>query len=164
MAYEMKTELPPIAPGDWRGAVARLAHGTRGRTLAHPWLVEAQAAVPNLLTPSRNRAMDWMLGGFEGVDVDGDTRMLILRVVDAYARGAVVAEVNQRRLLVRRGLGADGDVRQLMRADMAWMVRSGRYPHFTETVLAGLGPVEASAEFDIGLEAMLEGLGARFGI
>ena len=44
------------------------------------------------------------------------------------------------------------------------MVRSGRYPHFTETVLAGLGPVDVSAEFDIGLEAMLAGLGARFGI
>jgi AcrR family transcriptional regulator len=163
-AYEMKTELPPVASGDWRSAVARLAHGTRGRTHAHPWLVEAQAAVPNLLTPSRNRAMDWMLSGFEGVDADGDTKMLILRVVDAYARGAVVAEINQRRLLVRRGLGADGDVRQLMRSDMAWMLRSGRYPHFTETVRAGLSPVDSAAEFDIGLEALLEGLGARFGI
>jgi AcrR family transcriptional regulator len=162
-AYEFG-EAPPLAPGDWRTAVARLAHGTRTRTLDHPWLVEAQALVPNLLTPARNRAMDWMLGGFEGLAVDGDTRMMIMRVVDAFARGAVVAEVNQRRMLERRGLGPDGDMRQLLTADMVWMLRSGRYPRFTETVRGGLSPVDAAAEFEVGLAALLDGLGARFGI
>jgi AcrR family transcriptional regulator len=163
-AYEIEGELPPIEPGDWRTAVAALARGTRNWTRAHPWLVEAQAAVPNLLSPARNRAVDWMLGGFVGLDVTGDTKMMILRVVDGYARGAVVAEVNQRRMLERRGLGPDGDVRQLLRADMVWMVRSGRYPVFTETVRAGLAPVDAAAEFEIGLAALLDGLGTRFGI
>ena len=163
-AYDFEGELPLLAPGDWRSAVGKLARGTLSRTRRHPWLVEAQAAVPNGLTPARNRGLDWMLGGFEGLDVTGDTKMLIMRVVDAYARGAVVAEINQRRMLERRGLGPDGDVRQLLRADMVWMLRSGRYPRFTETVRSGLAPVDAASEFEVGLQALLDGLGARFGI
>lgn len=162
-AYEVG-DLAPLAPGDWRTAVGRLARGTRTRTLTHPWLVEAQAAVPSLLTPARNRAMDWMLGAFDGLEVTGDTKIMILRAVDAFARGAVVAEVNQRRMLERRGFGADGDIRQLLYADMSWMLRSGRYPRFTETVRGGLSPVDSEAEFELALDALLDGLGARFGI
>jgi AcrR family transcriptional regulator len=162
-AYEVP-ETAPLPPGDWRTAVGRLARGTRGRTLLHPWLVEAQAAVPNSLTPARNRAVDWMLGAFDGLDVTGDTKMMILRTVDAFARGAAIAEVNQRRMLERRGLGADGDIRQLLFADMSWVLRSGRYPRFTATVRDGLAPVDPEAEFEVGLESLLDGLGARFGI
>jgi AcrR family transcriptional regulator len=163
-AYVYEGEFPELAPGDWRSAVALLARGTRVRTHEHPWLVEAHAAVPHGLAPNRNRGLDWMLGSFDGLDVTGDTKMLIMRAAEAYTRGAVVAEINQRRMLERRGLGPDGDVRQLLRADMVWMLRSGRYPRFTETVRAGLKPVDAAAEFDTGLEALLDGLGARFGI
>lgn len=47
---------------------------------------------------------------------------------------------------------------------MQWLVRSGRFPRFAQLVTDGLAPVDAVGEFELGLEAMLAGLAARFGI
>jgi AcrR family transcriptional regulator len=111
-----------------------------------------------------NLLVERMLAALAPLPLTGDQKMRLIRAVDAYARGASDGEVNQRRMLERRGHGADGDVRLLLRSNMQWALRSGRYPHFSEVVHGGLAPVDAEAEFDLGIDAMLDGLAARFGI
>jgi AcrR family transcriptional regulator len=150
--------------GDWRAVLREIALRRRHSTLAHPWLPAAQAQVPNMLTPSRNLIAERMLAALESLPLTGDQKMQLIRAVDAFARGAADTEVNQRMMLERRGYGADGDVRLLLRANMQWLLRSGRYPRFSKLVQDGLAPVDQAAEFELGLEAMLDGLAARFGI
>ena len=151
-------------PGDWRAVCREVARRRRKTALAHPWLPAAQAQVPTSLTPSRNAVLERMLGALEPLPLTGDQKMQLIRAVDAYARGASDGEVNQRTMLDRRGYGADGDVRLLLRSNMQWLLRSGRWPRFAQLVQDGLAPVDAQAEFELGLEAMLDGLAARFGI
>ncbi|WP_370356956.1 TetR/AcrR family transcriptional regulator [Catenulispora sp. EB89] len=151
-------------PNDWRAVFREAARRRRDTTLAHPWLPAAQAQVPTSLTPNRNLALERMLAALEPLSLTGDQKMRLIRALDSYARGATDGEVNQRTMLERRGYGADGDVRLLLRSNMQWLLRSGRYPLFSQLVLEGLAPVDAEAEFELGLEAMLDGLAARFGI
>lgn len=151
-------------PEDWRAVFREAAHRRRATALAHPWLPAAQAQVPATLTPSRNEVLERMLAALEPLPLTGDQKMQLIRALDAYARGAADGEVNQRMMLERRGYGADGDVRLLLRANMHWLLRSGRYPRFAALVTDGLSPVDAAREFELGLQAMLDGLAARFGI
>lgn len=151
-------------PHDWRAVFREAARRRRDTALAHPWLPAAQAQVPTTLTPSRNLVLERMLATLEPLPLSGDQRMQLIRALDAYARGAADGEVNQRMMLERRGYGADGDVRLLLRSNMQWLLRSGRYPLFAQMVKDGLAPVDAVEEFELGLEAMLDGLAARFGI
>ena len=155
---------PAADPADWRAVFREVARRRRATTLAHPWLPAAQGHVPTALTPSRNLVVERMLAALESQPLTGDQKMQLIRVVDAYARGAAAGEVNQRMMMERRGLGADGDVRLLLRSNMEWLLRSGRYPRFAGLVQAGLTRPEAEAEFDLGLDAILDGLAARFGI
>ncbi|MEY9926439.1 AcrR family transcriptional regulator [Catenulispora sp. GP43] len=151
-------------PADWRAIFREAARRRRETALAHPWLPAAHAQVPTTLTPSRNVVLERMLAALEPLPLTGDQKMQLIRALDAYARGAADGEVNQRMMLERRGYGADGDVRMLLRSNMEWLLRSGRFPRFADLVKAGLSPVDAVEEFDLGLEAMLDGLAARFGI
>lgn len=154
----------PEVPTDWRGLFRESARRRRANTLRHPWLVEAQALVPNALTPARAGAIDRILGALDGLGLDGDSRMVLLRMLDAYVKGAVASEVNQRLLLERRGLGADGDIRFLLRSNMHWLLNSGRFPNFAALVRSGLRPPDPAADFEAGLECLLDGIAARFGI
>jgi len=151
-------------PHDWRAVFREAARRRRDTALAHPWLLAAQAQVPTSLTPNRNLALERMLAALEPLPLTGDQKMQLVRALDSYARGAVEGEVNQRMMLERRGYGADGDVRLLLRSNMQWLLRSGRYPLFAKVVMEGLAPVDAAGEFELGLEAMLDGLAARFGL
>jgi AcrR family transcriptional regulator len=149
---------------DWRAVFREVAARQRDHALAHPWLVAAQAQVPNALTPARNEVAERMIGALDPLPLSGDQKMQIIRAVDAFARGASGAEVNRRMMMERRGHGADGDVRLLLKGSMRWLLRSGRYPRMAKLVADGLAPVDATAEFEIGVDAMLDGLAARFGI
>jgi AcrR family transcriptional regulator len=151
-------------PADWRAVFREVAQRRRETALAHPWLPAAQAQVPTTLTPNRNQALERMLEALEPLPLTGDQKMQLIRALDAYARGAADGEVNQRMMLERRGYGADGDVRLLLRANMQWLLSSGRFPRFAQVVTDGLAPVDSVGEFELGLEAMLDGLAARFGI
>lgn len=146
---------------DWRTLFREVARRRRATSLEHPWIPAAQAHVPTTLTPNRNLVVERMLAVLEPLPLNGDQKMQLIRAVDAYARGASDGEVNERRMVERRGFG---DVRLLLRSNMRWLLQSGRYPRFSAVVHEGLAPVDADAEFELGLDAMLDGLAARFGI
>ncbi|GAA1978451.1 TetR/AcrR family transcriptional regulator [Catenulispora subtropica] len=150
--------------GDWRAVFREIATRHRETSLAHPWLVAAQAQVPNLLTPARNEVAERMIGALDPLPLTGDQKMQFIRAIDGFARGASGAEVNRRMMMERRGYGPDGDVRLLLRGSMQWLLRSGRYPRMAKLVRDGLAPVDSAAEFEIGVDAMLDGLAVRFGI
>lgn len=165
MTDAVARSAPLVAdPSDWREVFREVARRRRETALAHRWLPAAQAMVPTALTPSRNRRVEWMLGAMEPLPLTGDQKMQVIRMLDAYARGAADGEVNQRMMLERRGYGFDGDIRVLLRSTMQWLLRSGRYPRYTQLVRDGLAPVDAAAEFELGLEVVLDGVAARFGI
>lgn len=151
-------------PADWRAVFREIGLRRRQTALAHPWLIAAQAQVPNLLTPARNEVAERMIGALEPLPLTGDQKMQVIRALDAYAHGAAGAEVNRRMMMQRRGYGPEGDVRLLLRGSMRWLLRSGRYPRMAELVREGLAPVDSAAEFELGLDAMLDGLAARFGV
>jgi AcrR family transcriptional regulator len=151
-------------PADWRAVFREIGLRRRETALAHPWLVAAQAQVPNLLTPARNEVAERMLGALESLPLSGDQKMQFIRALDAYGHGASSAEVNRRMMMQRRGYGAEGDVRLLLRGSMQWLLRTGRYPRIAKLVQEGLAPVDPAAEFELGLTAMLDGLAAHFGV
>ncbi|MBW8802719.1 MAG: hypothetical protein AUG49_17365 [Catenulispora sp. 13_1_20CM_3_70_7] len=151
-------------PADWRAVFREIGLRRRRTALAHPWLIAAQAQVPSLLTPARNEVAERMIGALEPLPLTGDQKMQFIRVVDAFTNGAAGAEVNRRMMMRRRGHGADGDVRLLLRESMRWLLRSGRYPRMAKLVQEGLAPVDSAAEFELGLAAVLDGLAARFGV
>lgn len=165
MTDAVADSTPPTADlSDWREVFREAARRRRETALAHRWLPAAHALVPTALTPSRNRMVERMLGALDPLPLTGDQKMQVIRMLDAYARGAADGEVNQRMMLERRGYGFDGDIRMLLRANMQWVLRSGRYPRYEQLVRAGLARVDAAAEFELGLEALLDGMAARFGI
>ncbi|MFL6112483.1 MAG: TetR/AcrR family transcriptional regulator [Catenulispora sp.] len=149
---------------DWRAVFREIARQQRQTALAHPWLISAQAQVPNLLTPARSEVGERMIGALEPLPLSGDQKMRFIRALYAYAHGASSAEVNRRMMMQRRGYGAEGDVRLLLRGSMHWLLRTERYPRMAKLVREGLAPVDSAAEFELGLAAMLDGLAAHFGV
>lgn len=156
--------FPPVASGDWRTVLMTSAPRTRAVTIKHPWLVEASARMPNAMTPRRVGVMDRMLKSLDGIGLNGDSMMIVMRMVDAYARGAVAGEVNQRLLVERRGFTADGDPRQVHHEHMRWIQRSGRFPMLTRLAESGLRLPDPEAEYQAGLDCLIEGIAARYGI
>ena len=155
----------PLAadPSDWRAVFREVARRHRVGVLAHPWLVAANAQVPTL-TPARLQVAESMLTALAPLPLTGEQRMQVIRALNAIAGGAADLEANQRMMLKARGHGEDGDIRLLLRSHMEWALRSGKYPMLVKTVQEGLAPVDPEQEFDLALDAMLDGLATRFGI
>lgn len=136
----------------WREGVRRHAASARSVLAAHPWslsLVETRSA-PG---PAVLRRHDALIGCLRGSGFPVALTSHATSVIDAYIYGFVLTERN---LPFDPGTGASEFAAEI---DVPW----AEYPHLTELVgdLTREGDYSFSAEFDIGLDIILDALERR---
>ncbi len=138
-----------VSPGDretWQGLLRRRATASRVVFTRHPWaigLLESRRVLgPNLL-----RSLDAALGGLQGAGFTIDAAAHALWLLDSFVYGHVIQETSRR----KAGEGAT--------QEMLEQVRSSGYPHLADLGQHALTEgFTADAEFDIGLELILQAL------
>ncbi|MEV0973992.1 TetR/AcrR family transcriptional regulator [Microtetraspora glauca] len=154
--------MPETAP-DWRATLRGAAWGLRGLILRHPWLVQVTAS-SGPLTPNLVARTDRLLASLESLDLDADTRMVVVTTVASFVSGTVGADVGLDRLMRREGVARMDDLRALYASRMMWLLGSGRYPAFENYIRQGVRKDESEWRFELGLECVLDGIAARLGI
>ena len=163
----------PELAGGWRAALTQVARRTRAMLLRHPWALGAFQE--SQFGPNAMRHFEQSLAAVEPTGLDPPARLELLALVDGYVFGSALhaAESLKRAALAR----ADPDlVRRGVEFGLA-QLRTGSFPH-TQALLDGrdpgqlpdpaIGPpmtMEAlEAQFERGLEAVLDGAQARWGL
>jgi AcrR family transcriptional regulator len=148
----------------WRTVADAYARQLRALSLRHPWMYQAFARVPASLSPANVAVMEKALGSIDGLGLDVDTMMAVFGTVNAFARGAVYAEVTQRESLQRQGWESEEDARLAYMPWVRWMLNTGRYPNLTRYIIDGSNEDDAEWLFEFGLGCVLDGISARLGI
>jgi AcrR family transcriptional regulator len=155
MVDAVYAEIRPSG-NDWRQALRSLAEATRQAAQQHEWLADLIGGRPQL-GPNTLAAGDAVLAAMVGVDLD--TVVPAVAAVRAYVVGAVRREVSERRAERASGM----DIKQFQTAHGPYLERTfatGRYPALATVVRDG-PHLSADETFRIGLEFLLDGIGAR---
>lgn len=147
-----------LPEGDWRTVSRAYAEQARARFLRHPWLSEAAATTPNALTPSILGNFDHVLGAFDDLDIDIDSKAAIFATINSFVQGAVTGELAhlQDTANPQASSGQTGFVR--------WAMESGRFPRVTTYIAEGSNDDDDHWQFEFGLTCLLDGIAARFDI
>jgi AcrR family transcriptional regulator len=143
----------------WRAVLRDLAHHTRARLLAHPWLGLALAQATSL-TPDQLAGAERVLASLEGLGCDADTMMAVMESVMDYARGATAREAVVAEMAARTG-GTPDDLRKALAPHMTYLMSTGQYPTFHRWVQEATHKDDVDWRFDFGLECLLDGIAAR---
>lgn len=143
---------PPLDPGDWQHGLRAFMRGLLDGYRAHPWALDIPLSPDIHLMPGQLRAADLGLRAMRGLPAPAETKLAVLILLSAYARGHASVE---REVLAGREPGEE--TRTLIEEavtperfpDIAPLVRSGAY--FGD---GGQGSAPLSPEDDI--EAILE--------
>jgi AcrR family transcriptional regulator len=149
---------------DWRGVVT--AHAVRSRTviLQHPWLIELAARVSTGLTPRRMAVAEDVLRSLARLGIEPDDRLTVLTIVNSFVWGATGTEVAQARLMQRQGWRSGDDLRSALSPQMAWLMGTGRFPTYHDTILEAKRKDDDEWRFVFGLDCLLDGIAARLEI
>lgn len=155
MVDAVYAEIRP-AGGGWRQVLRSLAEATRQAARRHEWLADLIGGRPQLgpNTLATGDAVAAALG-----EVELDIVVPALAAVNAYVVGAVRREVTERRAERASGM----DMRQFQAANGPYLQRtfaSGRFPALATVVRDG-PHLSADETFRMGLEFLLDGIGAR---
>jgi AcrR family transcriptional regulator len=168
MLETVQAEIKAAAPsGDWRADLAVYARNARAAMHRHPWAIDYIGGGPPS-GPNDARNADQLLAALEGLGLDIKTTMWILMTVTTYVLGASLREVQevrwQRAAAESMTKMTEGDVAEAL-AEFDRRVRgSGRYPHLTKVLDAGIDPdAEETREerFEFGLSCLFDGIAAR---
>ncbi|MCF2532126.1 TetR/AcrR family transcriptional regulator [Yinghuangia soli] len=155
MTDAVYAEIRP-AGDDWREVLRSLAESTRQAVHRHEWLADLIGGRPQLgpNAMARGEAVTAALG-----NVGVDMVMPVVSAVDAYVIGAVRREIAE--LRAERATGLDKE--QWQAAYGPYLERSfatGRFPALEHVVREG-AHLDADETFRIGLDFVLDGIGAR---
>lgn len=162
LAYGEIVAAGPL-PAPWRDGFRALAARLREAAGRHPWLLDLLGGRPH----QGPNALAWLesaLAILEGVPgfVEIDTVMTAVRTVHSYLLGALRTEAGERR--AERESGQDKTEWQAANAPyMARMIATGRFPTLARVVRDADHPSPARA-FEQGLECVLDGIAARYGV
>ncbi|MFG3251701.1 TetR/AcrR family transcriptional regulator [Streptomyces sp. NPDC048187] len=149
--------LPEERPGDWREALATLAHRTRRAALRHEWLADLLGGRP-ALGPNGLAVSETTLAALDGL-ADVDTVMRAVETVSAYFTGAIRREITD--LRAERATGLSKSEWQRVRGPhVTRMLATGRYPALARAVHDGTH-VDAEESFTTGLDWVLDAVAAR---
>jgi AcrR family transcriptional regulator len=150
-------------PTGWRPAITEIAHRTRAALVRHPWaLVSLRDAQ---MGPNAMRHFEQSLRAVADTELDYAAKVTFLTIVDDYVMGHVlrVEEINTRTERTK-----DDEVAAAIEFGLAQLA-TGLFPLtsklYEETqqgggMLAALGPDATQHRFQIGLDALLDGLAA----
>jgi AcrR family transcriptional regulator len=141
-------------PADWRDALRAIARSTRAATLRHPWLI-ATGSDARGFGPHTLRHFDQSAAAVESFPGDDATRRALLVAVDTYTLGHVTLELAGK---IYRRPGDDSSWRTATEDYIRREVAGGGYPHLERYEMTELlGPDDADASFERGLEWLLAG-------
>jgi AcrR family transcriptional regulator len=135
--------VPEPLPEDWRAAMREIAVRSHDTFVAHPWTLQAFSQRPRV-GPNALRHAEQSGAAVAGLGLDPRTAATLLAVVDDYALGHAMRaiftphEAKLRELLDETLRSAD----------------PGDFPHLT----ASRGAIPRDDSFELGLEALLDGL------
>jgi AcrR family transcriptional regulator len=135
--------VPEPLPEDWRSAVREIAVRSHDAFLAHPWTLQAFSQRPRV-GPNTLRHAEQSSAAVAGLGLDPRTAATLLAVADDYALGHAMRamftphEAKLREMLTETLRAAD----------------PSDFPH----LMAAQDAVPLEDSFEIGLEALLEGL------
>ncbi|MFG2498339.1 TetR/AcrR family transcriptional regulator [Streptomyces sp. NPDC048441] len=149
-------EIRPVGDG-WREVLHSLAEATRHTAHEHEWLADLLGGRPQL-GPHALASGEAVMAGL-GDDVDVDAVMPVVSAVNAYVIGAVRREIAERR--AERATGMDEKRWQASLGPyLERTFATGRFPALA-TVVRDAAHLDADHTFRIGLDFLLDGIGAR---
>jgi AcrR family transcriptional regulator len=156
MVDAVHAEVGPAGDG-WREVLASYAESTRQAVHRHEWLADLIGGRPQLgpLALATGEAVISGLGGAVHVDAV----MPVIGAVRAYVIGAVRREIAERR--AERVTGMDQE--QWQAATGPYLTRTfadGKFPALA-TVVRDAAHLDADETFRMGLDFLLDGIGAR---
>jgi AcrR family transcriptional regulator len=157
-----EVELPDVT--DWRETLRSLAVHTRALMLRHLWLAQLAPQVMFALTPNRMAMAERSMTSLDGLGLDVDSMMAVVRTVDAYVHGATNTEVALHQMMEGRGWSSNDEVRTGLAPQMIWLMGTGRYPTFGRYLMEGVHKDDPQWLFESGLDYVLDGIAARLGI
>ena len=160
---EVCARTEPLPEG-WRAAVAKVARATRDTYVSHSWALHSLRGIR--VGPNNLRHIEQSLAAVSSLDTDLPTKFEVLSIVDDYTFGHIlrVGEATSEP-------PPDAKSMQAMNKTMLGYLAGGAYPQLAALV-GDQPPVAAFARFaqhmtgdhrfDVGLDALLDGLEARF--
>ncbi|MFF1381505.1 TetR/AcrR family transcriptional regulator [Streptomyces sp. NPDC058308] len=164
MVDTVSAELgPPAEVTGWRDVLRESARATREMTLRHRWMAELPTPL-HALTPNRFESAERQLAALDGHGLDVDTMMAVFRTVTAYVGGMVRSEVTLSEYLRRQDWKSPDEMRIGLAPQMTYLIETGRYPTYRRYTHEATRKDDPSWEFETGLECVLDGIAARFGL
>ncbi|WP_369215311.1 TetR/AcrR family transcriptional regulator [Streptomyces flavofungini] len=154
---------PPPEVTGWREVLRESGRATREMTLRHPWMIELPTPL-HALTPNRLAAAERQLAALDGHGLDVDTMMAAFRSVTAYVGGMVRSEVALGRYLREQEWNSPDEARIGLAPQMRYLMETGRYPTYRRYIHEATRKDDPSWEFETGLDCLLDGIAARFGL
>ena len=151
-------------PKAWRPAVSKLAAKTRATYLRHPWALRAHTGLR--VGPNALRHIEQSLQAVASLDLALGQKLEILSIVDDYVFGHC-ASVTRQRSQAR----FDRRTAKALSEAMNRYLDEGSYPQLramigdddpADALVKNAGFMTEDHHFDIGLEALLDGLARRF--
>jgi AcrR family transcriptional regulator len=155
MVDAVQAEIRPTGH-DWREMLRSLAETTRRAAHEHEWLADLLGGRPRL-GPHALAGGETVLAALRDIDIDAV--MPIVGAVHAYVIGAVRREIADRR--AERATGLDEEHWQVgLGPYLERAFATGRYPALA-TVIRDAAHTDADDTFRIGLDFLLDGIGAH---
>ncbi len=161
MINEVAAEMgPPGRPsGSWRADLELVARGLRDICRRHPWLPAQLGTLPFLIAPRLLAPAELVLAALEPLGIDLQTAGAVLRLLNNYVVGTTLREAADPPAASTDGTA---DYQSAMAAYLRQLAASGYYPLMSRlglTVLDG-SVLTADQSFDVGLQCLLDGIGA----
>lgn len=148
-------------PGDWRAALAMIAHRTRDVYLRHPWAIaalrgEADGGRSAPMGPNGLRHFEQSLAALDGAPFDLRGKLDLLTMVDDYVMGHVlrIAEMHTS----ARSETGPAETMNFVQDQL----KSGRFPQLQAMTEDPAGPLVVDTSrleqrFELGLNALIDG-------
>ena len=154
---------PPEVPGfghDWRADLAAWARAESDQMLAHPWVLHVPIAGP-VMTPNQLGWLELGLRALARTPLSEDEKANLVLLLSGFVRNEAVLrqELAASEQRIRETTGVE---RPKYGAMMATLVDGEQLPHLMKVIEAGVFDDEGGygdAEFEFGLERMLDGFG-----
>ncbi|RCG31064.1 TetR/AcrR family transcriptional regulator [Sphaerisporangium album] len=164
MVDQVNGEVALPEGAGWRETMRALAVGTRDLALRHPWLAHLPPRTALALTPNRHAVMERLFGTLDGLGLDADAKLVVIKTVDSYAQGTAHAEVAMRELMAGQGWSSGADLRAGLAPQMSWLMSTGRYPAFLRYLREAARKDDLAWQFETGLTYVLDGIATGLGI
>jgi AcrR family transcriptional regulator len=136
--------VPEPMPEHWREGLAEVARHAYSTFVAHPWVLEAFSRRPQM-GPNVLRHAEQSASAVAGLGLDAREAATVLEIVDDYAIGHALRAVNRA-----------GPVPPLPELDPI------EFPHLAARVAQEVFEQPYEDTFEIGLDAVLDGIERRF--